>query len=60
MVPIIGAFIFSILPEVLRPLKEFQPYFLRDHNADYLFYPRRFGQFTETIEGFVSQNFHEQ
>jgi branched-chain amino acid transport system permease protein len=25
--PIIGAFIFSILPEVLRPLKEFQPYF---------------------------------
>ncbi len=25
--PIIGAFIFSLLPEVLRPLKEFQPYF---------------------------------
>jgi branched-chain amino acid transport system permease protein len=25
--PIIGAFIFTILPEVLRPLKEFQPYF---------------------------------
>jgi branched-chain amino acid transport system permease protein len=25
--PILGAFIFSILPEVLRPLKEFQPYF---------------------------------
>jgi branched-chain amino acid transport system permease protein len=25
--PIIGAFIFTILPEILRPLKEFQPYF---------------------------------
>ena len=25
--PIIGAFIFTILPEVLRPMKEFQPYF---------------------------------
>ena len=25
--PIIGAFIFSILPEVLRPLKDLQPYF---------------------------------
>ena len=25
--PIIGAFIFTILPEALRPLKEFQPYF---------------------------------
>ena len=25
--PIIGAFVFTILPEILRPLKEFQPYF---------------------------------